>query len=147
MARIAKRDLTRQQQLARGPVDLPFLALVLILLGIGLVMLLSASSYTASVEKGSNYDAAFYFKRQAAFAVMGLVIMYVASKFDYQWLRGISPFIMLAAILLLMAVLVIGSTSNQATRCASSPRRWPRWAWCSFSPPACVSGIRAENTS
>ena len=116
MARIAKRDLTRQQQLARGPVDLPFLALVLILLGIGLVMLLSASSYTASVEKGSNYDAAFYFKRQAAFAVMGLVIMYVASKFDYQWLRGISPFIMLAAILLLMAVLVIGSTSNQATR-------------------------------
>lgn len=116
MARIAKRDLTRQQQLARGPVDLPFLALVLLLLGIGLVMLLSASSYTASVEKVSNYDAAFYFKRQAAFAVMGLVIMYVASKFDYQWLRGISPFIMLAAILLLMAVLVIGSTSNQATR-------------------------------
>ena len=115
MARIAKRDLTRQQQLARGPVDLPFLALVL-LLGIGLVMLLSASSYTASVEKVSNYDAAFYFKRQAAFAVMGLVIMYVASKFDYQWLRGISPFIMLAAILLLTAVLVIGSTSNQATR-------------------------------
>ena len=44
MARIAKRDLTRQQQLARGPVDLPFLALVLLLLGIGLVMLLSASS-------------------------------------------------------------------------------------------------------
>lgn len=116
MARIAKRDLTRQQQLARGPVDLPFLALVLLLLGIGLVMLLSASSYTASVEEVSNYDAAFYFKRQAAFAVMGLVIMYVASKFDYQWLRGISPFIMLAAILLLMAVLVIGSTSNQATR-------------------------------
>ena len=115
MARIAKRDLTRQQQLARGPVDLPFLALVLLLLGIGLVMLLSASSYTASVEKVSNYDAV-YFKRQAAFAVMGLVIMYVASKFDYQWLRGISPFIMLAAILLLMAVLVIGSTSNQATR-------------------------------
>ena len=116
MARIAKRDLTRQQQLARGPVDLPFLALVLLLLGIGLVMLLSASSYTASVEKGSNYAGAFIFKRQAAFAVLGLVIMYEASKFDYQWLRGISPFIMLAAILLLMAVLVIGSTSNQATR-------------------------------
>ena len=34
MARTAKRDLTRQQQLARGPVDLPYLGLVLILLGI-----------------------------------------------------------------------------------------------------------------
>ncbi len=117
MARTAKRDLTRQQQLARGPVDLPFLALVLLLLGIGLVMLLSASSYTASVEENpSHYDAAYYFKRQAAFAVMGLVIMFLASKFDYQWLRGISPFLLLAAILLLLAVLVIGITSHQSTR-------------------------------
>ena len=54
MARTAKRDLTRQQQLARGPVDLPYLGLVLILLGIGLVMLLSSSSYVASIEKTSN---------------------------------------------------------------------------------------------
>ena len=74
MARTAKRDLTRQQQLARGPVDLPYLGLVLILLGIGLVMLLSSSSYVASIEKTSNYDGAYYFKRQAAFAAMGGLI-------------------------------------------------------------------------
>ncbi len=118
MARIAKRDLTRQQQLARGPVDLPFLALVLILLGIGLVMLLSASSYAASMSKASNYDATFYFKRQAAFAVMGVVIMYLVSKFDYQRWRGLSPFILGAAILLLIAVLIpgVGVTHNNATR-------------------------------
>lgn len=118
MARIAKRDLTRQQQLARGPVDLPFLALVLILLGIGLIMLLSASSYAASMSKASNYDATFYFKRQAAFAVMGVVIMYLVSKFDYQRWRGLSPFILGAAILLLIAVLIpgVGVTHNNATR-------------------------------
>lgn len=118
MARIAKRDLTRQQQLARGPVDLPFLALVLILLGIGLVMLLSASSYAASMSKASNYDATFYFKRQAAFAVMGVIVMYVVSKFDYQRWRGLSPFILGAAILLLIAVLIpgVGVTHNNATR-------------------------------
>ena len=118
MARIAKRDLTRQQQLARGPVDLPFLALVLILLGIGLVMLLSTSSYAASMSKASNYDATFYFKRQAAFAVMGVIVMYVVSKFDYQRWRGLSPFILGAAILLLIAVLIpgVGVTHNNATR-------------------------------
>ena len=118
MARTAKRDLTRQQQLARGPVDLPFLALVLILLGIGLVMLLSASSYAASLSKSSNYDATYYFKRQAAFAVMGVVVMYFVSKFDYQRWRGLSPFILLVAILLLIAVLIpgVGVTHNHATR-------------------------------
>lgn len=119
MARVAKRDLTRQQQLARGPVDLPFLALVLILLGIGLIMLLSASSYVASMEKtSSNYDATFYFKRQAAFAVMGVIIMYLVSRFDYQRWRGLSPFVLGAAILLLIAVLIpgVGVTHNNATR-------------------------------
>ncbi len=119
MPRVAERDLTRQQQLARGPVDLPFLALTLILLGIGLVMLLSSSSYVASVEAvPSNYDGAYYFKRQAAFAVMGLVAMYFVSKIDYQIWRGVSPFLLLAAILMLVAVLVpgVGITNNNATR-------------------------------
>ena len=119
MARTAKRDLTRQQQLARGPIDLPYLGLVLILLGIGLVMLLSSSSYVASVEaKPSGYDGAYYFKRQAAFAVMGLVIMYFVSKFDYQKLRGLSVFVLGLAILLLIAVLIpgVGESHNNATR-------------------------------
>ena len=43
MARKAKRDLTIEEQLARGPMDLPFLTLVLLLTGVGLIMLLSAS--------------------------------------------------------------------------------------------------------
>ena len=116
--RTAKRDLTRQQQLARGPVDLPMLALTLILLGIGLVMLLSASSYAASLEQSSNYDAAYYFKRQAVFAVMGIIAMYFISRFDYQRWRGLSPFVLGAAILMLILVIIpgVGITRNQATR-------------------------------
>ena len=39
MARKPKRDLTVEEQLARGPMDLPFLMLVMILLGIGLIMM------------------------------------------------------------------------------------------------------------
>ena len=39
MARKPKRDLTVDEQLARGPMDLPFLMLVLLLLGIGLIMI------------------------------------------------------------------------------------------------------------
>ena len=47
MARKHKRDLTVEEQLARGPMDLPFLMLVMILLGIGLIMMFSASYATA----------------------------------------------------------------------------------------------------
>ena len=118
MKHTAKRDLTRQQQLARGPMDLPFFALTLILLGIGLVMLLSASSYNASIEKVSDYDALYYFKRQAIFAVLGVLAMYVVSRLDYQWFRALAPIILGVAILLLIAVLIphVGKTHNNATR-------------------------------
>ena len=51
MARKSIRDLTREQQMARGPIDLPFLMLTMLLLAIGLVMLLSASSYAALYDK------------------------------------------------------------------------------------------------
>ena len=37
MPRKAKRDLTIEEQLARGPIDLPFLTLVLLLLVVGVV--------------------------------------------------------------------------------------------------------------
>ena len=55
MARKAKRDLTIEQQLARGPIDLPFLALVMLLTAVGLIMVLSASYASAMY----NLDAAF----------------------------------------------------------------------------------------
>ena len=47
MARKPKRDLTVEEQLARGPLDLPFLMLTMLLLGVGLIMMFSASFATA----------------------------------------------------------------------------------------------------
>ena len=41
MATKPKRDLTVEEQLARGPLDLPFLMLVLLLTGIGVIVLLA----------------------------------------------------------------------------------------------------------
>ena len=64
MARKPKRDLTVEEQLARGPLDLPFLMLVLLLLGIGLIMMFSASYATAYYTDG---DPLVYISRQALF--------------------------------------------------------------------------------
>ena len=90
-----KRDLTMEQQLARGPMDLPFLMLVLLLTGIGVIMVFSASFATAYYE---GRDPAYYFMRQALFAGAGLAIMYVISKINYQTFRWLSVFALGVAI-------------------------------------------------
>ncbi len=50
-----------EEQLARGPMDLPFLMLVVLLTGIGVIMVFSASYATAYYE---GRDPTFYFFRQ-----------------------------------------------------------------------------------
>ncbi len=103
MARKAKRDLTMEEQLARGPLDLPFLMLVLLLLGIGLVMLFSASYYTAFRDSKPpvNNNPYFYITRQAAFAGMGVAGMYLVSRINYQRFRWMAPLALGVAIVLL----------------------------------------------
>ena len=104
-----KRDMSRDQQWAHGPIDLPFLMLTMLLLGIGLVMLFSASSYVASMTKSSNYDAMYYFKRQALFAVIGTVGMYLVSRIDYQHMRVLGVLALAIAVVLLVLVKVLPS--------------------------------------
>ena len=76
MAKKPVRDLTREEQLARGPMDLPFLMLVLILFGIGLIMLLSASSAAARYDYAAGYNPTYYFRRQLLFGAAGLACMW-----------------------------------------------------------------------
>ena len=64
MARKPKRDLTVEEQLARGPLDLPFLMLTMLLLGVGLIMMFSASFATAYYNDG---DPLVYIKNQAVY--------------------------------------------------------------------------------
>jgi cell division protein FtsW len=112
-----KRDLTIEEQLARGPVDLPFLMLTLLLLGIGLIMMLSASYATAYYDDkvSSPY---YYFIRQLIFGAGGLAVLYFVSKINYQSLRWISVFVLGFAFVLLVLVLIpgIGVKVNEARR-------------------------------
>ena len=100
-----KRDLTVAQQLARGPVDMPFLMLVVMLTVIGVIMVFSAS-YTTAMNEGSKPYS--YFARQAIFAGLGFAAMYVVAKIDYHRYRKAAPYVLLLAILLLVVVLLPG---------------------------------------
>ncbi len=100
---------------AAGRLDLPFLLLALLLTVLGLVMLFSASFPSANYESG---DPAYYLKRQALFAVVGLAAMVVMARMDYQRLRGMAKILMYLSFFLLVLVLVpgVGITHNNATR-------------------------------
>lgn len=111
-----KKDMARKHYLAgKGSMDIPFLLLTLLLTGIGLMMLFSASFPSAYYETGS---AGYYFKRQAIFAAAGIVAMLVVGRFNYQRWRGAAKILMVLAIFLLLLVIIpgVGITKNNATR-------------------------------
>ena len=107
----------KHREAAKGQMDLPFLILTLLLTAIGLIMLFSASFPRAYYDTG---DGTYYFKRQAIFAAIGLVGMFVVGKFNYQRWRGAARILVGIALFLLILVIIphnpLAITSNNATR-------------------------------
>lgn len=85
-----------------GGFDIPFFALTIALLTIGLVMLFSASYPYALNKYGDSYH---FFKRQLLFAVVGVVVMLVASKINYRLLKLVERPLLVVSIILLVVVL------------------------------------------
>ena len=107
----------KHKEAARGQLDLPFLILTLLLTAIGLIMLFSASFPRAYYDTG---DGTYYFKRQAAFAAIGLVAMFLVGKINYQRWRGGARILVGVALFLLILVIIphnpLAIISNNATR-------------------------------
>jgi cell division protein FtsW len=96
--------------------QLEFHLLVLVTLGLvafGLVMVYSASSGRAAVANG---DPAYFLKRQALYAVIGLVAMAVLSRVPFRRLKPLAGPLLLTSFVLLVAVLVMGTSVNGARR-------------------------------
>ena len=78
--------------------DVPFLALLLLLLCYGLTMLFSAGYAVALYRRGDAYT---YIRPQLLFAVLGVAAMYAASLIDYHiWHRLAWPLMGLSLALL-----------------------------------------------
>ncbi len=81
--------------------DLPFLVLVLTLVGFGLVMLASASSAVALYRRG---DAWAYLRPQLLYAALGLVGLWLASRVDYHIFHKLAWPLLALSLVLLVAV-------------------------------------------
>lgn len=91
-------------------VDLPFLVAVLLLLAIGLATLYSASFAKALQKQGDSY---YYIFRQLRYALVGLVIMGVASVFPYKAYKKLSIPLYAISVALLVAVLILSEDSEK----------------------------------
>src|ERR671924_29975 len=101
--------------------------LVLVTLGLvafGLVMVYSATSAAAAL---GNADPSAYLKRQAAYAVLGVVLLTGASRLDYRKLKGLAPGLVLSSLALCVLVLAVGTRVNGA-------RRWLTLGPAAFQP-------------
>ena len=108
------------REAGRGPIDVPFLLLVLMLTGIGLIMLFSASFPSAYYETG---NPAYYLIRQSIFAALGIAAMVVIGRINYERFRAVSKLLLLISIILLVLVLIPGIGTGRITHGA---QRWIR---------------------
>lgn len=96
--------------------DYSLLFIILFLLAFGLVMLYSTSSYEAAMSSSTNYDGAYYFKRQLLFTFIGLGVMFGASRLSYRIWRRASVVVYLFSLLLMLLIIPFGTVVNGAKR-------------------------------
>ncbi|RPI04061.1 MAG: hypothetical protein EHM71_14030, partial [Zetaproteobacteria bacterium] len=111
---------------AGSKADRWLLAATVVLVGLGIVMIYSASAIRAQERFG---DPMFFLKRQVIWAALGLLAMVWAMTWDPKRFQRVTPLLFLASLLLLLLVLVpgIGLKINGA-------RRWLRLFGLSFQP-------------
>ena len=85
----------------------------MLLLALGLVMVLSASSVTSYAESGSSFSIV---TRQATWAAVGVPTFYVVSRVPTRYFRALGYPLLIASIALLMLVPLIGKSVFGATR-------------------------------
>jgi cell division protein FtsW len=115
----------KKKRLQRGGFDLPFFMLVMIILMIGLVMMFSASYAYAYYNK--NQDSFFYIRKQALFAVLGIIVMLAMTRIDYHWLHKIAYPVLGVSYMLLILVLLLPANSKGI-------KRWIDYGPINFQP-------------
>ena len=114
-----------KQKKARHFYDYSLLFCIIFLTAFGLVMIYSASSYSAQLEYDG--DAAYFMMRQAKIAAVGFVMMLVISKMDYHFFARFALPAYGMSYVLMIAVSLVGIEAN-------GKKRWLGVGPVSFQP-------------
>lgn len=99
---------------------------VLLLLSLGVIMVLSASAPSALSETGSSYT---YVRKQAIFAIIGIVLMFIISKIDYRFYKKYYWIVYFVSWTMLLLVIVPGIGRN-----VKGATRWINLGFGQFQP-------------
>ncbi len=98
--------------------DMNLIVAVLFLIVFGLVMIYSASYYTASMSDAFNHDPTFLLMSQLKYSILGIVVMLFVANVDYHFWKHFAMLGFLASIVLILLLKVpgLGVTVKGATR-------------------------------
>ena len=112
----------------QGQAGYDYLILIptILLLGLGLVAIYSASTSLAAHKLGDSY---FYLKRQALYALIGLCLMIIAKNFPATIYRKLVYPLLFISVLLLVAIFIPGLGKE-----VGGASRWLTFLGLSFQP-------------
>jgi len=99
--------------------DQMLLWVTFILLGLGLVMVYSASIAMAEADKAVGHQSTYFLIRQTIFIVIGLVAGFVTFQIPIAWWQKVAPYLFLSGLGLLVLVLIPGIGRN-----VNGSQRW-----------------------
>ncbi|MBD5485935.1 MAG: cell division protein FtsW [Lachnospiraceae bacterium] len=111
---MAQRNSSRRRQSnSENFMDYSLLFIVLFLLGFGLVMVYSTSSYEANLDYN---DAAYYLKKQMFATILGLIAMLVVANIPYHFWERFAVIGYLVSVVLILLIIPFGHESHGAKR-------------------------------
>ena len=93
--------------------DYSLLFIVLFLLGFGLIMVYSTSSYEANLDFG---DSAYYLKKQLFATILGLIAMMVVANIPYHFWERFAVIGYIVSVVLILLIIPFGHESHGAKR-------------------------------
>ena len=111
---MAQRVSTRRgQSNNENFMDYSLLFIVLFLLGFGLIMVYSTSSYEANLDFG---DSAYYLKKQLFATILGLIAMMVVANIPYHFWERFAVIGYIVSVVLILLIIPFGHESHGAKR-------------------------------
>jgi cell division protein FtsW len=110
---LLSRPLFRRQS-DEGSIDPVLAAIVIALIGFGVVMVYSASAIEATIQLK---DPQYYLKKQVLYSILALGLMWATSHIDYhRYRRATYPILAVVTVLLLLCVVGFGHSGGGARR-------------------------------
>ena len=111
---MAQRNSSRRGQSSNENfMDYSLLFIVLFLLGFGLIMVYSTSSYEANLDFG---DSAYYLKKQLFATILGLVAMIFVANVPYHFWERFAVLGYIVSVVLILLIIPFGIESHGAKR-------------------------------